>query len=119
MTSMQRFGRALLLRCPNCGEREIFSRWFRMVETCPRCRHTFERQEGYWLGAIAINTIITLGVFVAALVIPILATWPDPPWGVITVLLVSLSIIMPIVAYPLSKTLWVALELGMYPAEHQ
>jgi uncharacterized protein (DUF983 family) len=113
---MRRVLWAIRLRCPNCGHRGVV-RGLRVTETCPACRHHFERHEGYWLGAIAINTIITLGLFVAAMVIPILATWPDPPWGVITALLVSLSIVVPIVAYPFSKTLWVALELGMHPAE--
>ena len=114
---MIRFGRALLLRCPNCGQRRIFSRWFRLVEDCPRCGHHFERQEGYWLGAIAINTVVTLGAIIAGLVIPAVATWPDPPWSVISVIVVAISVVVPIVAYPFSKTLWVALELGMHPAE--
>jgi len=114
---MIRFGRALLLRCPNCGETGIFTRWFRMVENCPRCRHHFERQEGYWLGAIAINTVVTLGAIVAGLVIPAVATWPDPPWGAISAVVVTMAIAVPIAAYPLSKTLWVALELGMHPAD--
>ena len=112
-----RLGRALLLRCPNCGQTRIFSRWFRMVDTCPRCRHRFERQEGYWLGAIAINTVVTLAAIIAGLVIPAVVTWPDPPWGVISAIVVATSVLIPVAFYPLSKTLWVALELGMHPPD--
>ena len=88
-----------------------------MVDACPRCHLTFERHEGYWLGAIAINTAIAIGVFIVALVLPIVLTWPDPPWTAITIGLVGLAIVVPVVSYPLSKTLWLALELGMNPAE--
>lgn len=114
---MIRFGRALVLRCPNCGQDGIFSRWFRMLEDCPRCRHHFERQEGYWLGAIAINTVVTLGAIIAGLVVPAVLSWPDPPWGAISALVVTLAVVVPLAAYPFSKTLWVAIELGMHPAD--
>jgi uncharacterized protein (DUF983 family) len=83
-----------------------------MAETCPQCHHRFERHEGYWLGAIAINTVVTIGVFAAAFVGATVLTWPDPPWTAITIGLVALNIIFPIVFYPWSKTLWVALEQG-------
>lgn len=88
-----------------------------MVDTCPHCHLTFERHEGYWLGAIAINTAIAIGVFVVAFILPIVLTWPDPPWTTISIVLVSLAVMVPIVAYPVSKTLWVALEIGMHPVE--
>lgn len=86
-----------------------------MAETCPGCHHHFERHEGYWLGAVAINTVATLGVFAAAFVGAMVATWPDPPWTAITIGAVALNAIFPIVFYPWSKTIWVALDLAMHP----
>lgn len=86
-----------------------------MIDSCPQCGLTFERHEGYWLGAIAINTGIAIVVFIVALVLPIVLTWPDPPWTAISIALVTLAVVVPIAAYPLSKTLWVALEIGMHP----
>jgi uncharacterized protein (DUF983 family) len=87
-----------------------------MAEVCPGCGHHFERQEGYWLGAVAINTVATLGLFTAALVIAMAVTWPDVPWTALTVGGAVLCLVFPIVFYPLSKTLWVALETAVHPA---
>jgi uncharacterized protein (DUF983 family) len=92
-------------------------RRLRLTEHCPRCRHRFERHEGYWLGAIAINTIATMGVFAVALVAAMVLTWPDPPWTAITVGLVTSNTIFPVAFYPWSKTLWIALDLSLHPVE--
>lgn len=106
---LRRFLRALRLHCPRCGSSGVVRR-LRLAERCPRCEHRFERHEGYWLGAIAINTVVTMGVFAITFVLAMVLTWPDPPWGAITVGVVTLNAIFPIVFYPWSKTLWVALE---------
>ncbi len=110
---MTRLWRALRLRCPNCGGGNVVS-GLRLIDRCPTCHHHFERHEGYWLGAIAINTVMTIGVFMATLVGAIVLTWPDPPWTAITIGVVVLNTVFPIVFYPWSKTLWVALELGTH-----
>src|SRR5437660_11036329 len=51
--------RGLLLRCPNCGKGKLFRRGFTMYEKCPVCGWRFEREEGYWTGAIAVNLVVT------------------------------------------------------------
>jgi uncharacterized protein (DUF983 family) len=112
----RRFLRALRLHCPRCGSGGVVRR-LRLAERCPRCRHGFERHEGYWLGAIAINTIATMGVFAVAFVTAMVLTWPDPPWTAITVGVVTLNTAFPVAFYPWSKTLWIALDLSMHPVE--
>lgn len=107
---------ALRLRCPNCGNGGVVRAW-RVAGDCPTCLHHFERHEGYWLGAIAINTIATIGVFAVALVGSMVLTWPEPPWTAITIGVVTLNLAFPIVFYPWSKLLWAALELTTHPAE--
>ena len=42
-------------RCARCGSGHLFKRWFTMVDDCPRCGLHFEREQGYWAGALAIN----------------------------------------------------------------
>lgn len=88
-----------------------------MAAACPRCHHRYERHEGYWLGAIAINTIVTIGVFAVVFVGWMVLTWPDPPWTAISVGVVALTALFPVLFYPWSKTLWVALELTLHPPE--
>ena len=100
----------MLKRCPRCGESGIFTRWVSLTETCPQCALRFERVEGYWLGSVAINLAVTEGLFVAALVLGIVTTWPDVPWGVLLVALVTLNLVLPILFHPYSRTLWIAVE---------
>ena len=116
MRAMRRVLWAIRLRCPNCGHRGVV-RGLRVTETCPACRHHFERHEGYWLGAIAINTVATIGLFAVALVGGMVLTWPDPPWAAITIVVVVFNVIFPIAFYPWSKLLWAALELSLHPPE--
>ena len=43
--------------------------WARIVETCPRCGHLYEREEGYWLGAVLLNTIAAVILFAALFIL--------------------------------------------------
>jgi uncharacterized protein (DUF983 family) len=99
-------------RCPRCGAGKLFHHWFSMVPTCPRCGMKFEREEGYWTGAIAINTIIVGGLFTVVLVVSMILTVPDIPWVTVLMVVVPLMTIGPLILYPFSKTLWLAVDLG-------
>ena len=113
MSARRFFGRAALLRCPLCGQPRIFDRWLTIAAECPGCAHRYQREEGYWLGAIAINTVATVLVFAALLVAGAVITWPDVPWIGLTVASVIVNAIFPIAFYPWSKTLWVAVESSL------
>lgn len=110
-----RVGRGLARRCPNCGSRHIFRSWVGLAEACPRCELRYEREQGYWLGAILINTAVTMAVFAAVMILWAAAAWPDPPWTVMTISGAVINLVLPIVFYPYSKTLWVALEITAHP----
>lgn len=107
--------RALLRRCPSCGAPGIFRSYAALRDRCPSCGLTFERHEGYWVGAVAVNTVVTIGVFALTLVGSIVLTWPDPPWTEILIGTIALNALFPIVFYPWSKTLWMALDLTVHP----
>ena len=47
--------RGACLRCPRCGARSLFRTWFAMYERCAVCGLRFEREQGYFLGAMYIN----------------------------------------------------------------
>lgn len=83
-----------------------------MVEDCPGCGLHFEREPGYWTGALAMNIIITGGVFAITFVVVLALTIPDVPVVPLLAVLVPLTILLPIAAYPISKTLWVAVDLA-------
>ena len=53
----------LRLKCPRCGEGDLFATMFRMKTDCSNCRFKFEREPGYFVGAMYINYGAT--VFIA------------------------------------------------------
>lgn len=113
-------GRALLRRCPRCGAGGLFTRWFTMAERCPRCGMRFEREEGFFLGAYVVNFGVTEGLLVLLLMTYVLvqANAADG-LPVLPVVLVTAgaAVLMPLAFYPLSRTIWVAVELVMRPLE--
>jgi len=104
--------RGMSKRCARCGSGHLFHGWFKMAEACPRCGLKFEREEGYWTGAIAINTIIVGGIFAIVFVVALVLTVPDVPWLPILFVVVPLMVLGPLFFYPYSKTLWVAVDQG-------
>jgi len=100
----------LTKRCPRCGRGQLFQRWFTMLEDCPRCRLHFEREPGYWTGAMAVNIAVTSASFGIGFVIALALTVPDVPVAPLLAIFVPAMIVLPIVFYPFSKTLWVAID---------
>ena len=113
-------GRALLRRCPRCGARGLFTRWFTMAERCPRCGMRFEREEGFFLGAYVVNFAVTEGLLLLLLMAYVLvqanSTDGVPVLPVVLATVVA-AVLMPLAFYPLARTIWVAVELVMRPLE--
>lgn len=111
-------GRALRLRCPNCGRGRFFTGWFSPLKRCPACAQPLDRSEdGYYLGALLLNfigaeltvTIVGLGVLIF--------TWPRTPWDLLRYGTAALALTLPFVTYPFSKTVWLAIDLYIQPDE--
>ena len=62
-------GRALRLRCPRCGRSPLYARYFRMHERCAACGLRYEREQGYFVGAIYINYAVTVAVAVGVVLV--------------------------------------------------
>jgi uncharacterized membrane protein len=87
-----------------------------MVDRCPQCDFRFEREQGEFIGAIGINTIVTFAVLLVVVLTSVALTYPD---GLTTALLVALgtALVLPVFFYPFSKTLWIGINLAMRPLE--
>ena len=71
----------------------------------------------YFLGGMLLNLVVA-ELLVAGLVLAaVLATWPDPPWGLITVGGALAAGALPVAFYPFSKLLWLAVDLQIRPDE--
>jgi uncharacterized protein (DUF983 family) len=105
--------RGFTKRCARCGSGHLFKRWFTMVDDCPRCRLHFEREAGYWAGALAINIGLAIVVFVVAFGVGLALTAPDIPVVPLLAVLIPLMILVPTIGYPFSKTIWVAVDRAL------
>ncbi len=110
------FWRGLRLVCPVCGEGRLFYPWrMKMYERCPVCGFVYEREEGYFTGAMAINLVIA-ELLMTIIVIPLSLQ----PWMNLLLIILSglaLSIIFPLVFYRHSKGLWMSLDHILHPLE--
>jgi uncharacterized protein (DUF983 family) len=108
-------GRALRLRCPNCGRGRLLTSWFGLKKRCPVCQVWLEREEGYFLGAMALNLIVAefLPFGLAAAVI--MLTWPQPPWRALQVAVPLAMALFPVLLFPVSRGLWLALDWTFRP----
>lgn len=109
--------RGLLLRCPVCGKGKLFRRGFTMYEQCPVCHFVFEREEGYFSSAMAINLIVT-ELLVAIIVVPlafIAATTPNFPVVPTLIMGALLAILLPLLFYRHSRALWMGFDHWLNP----
>jgi uncharacterized protein (DUF983 family) len=114
------FSRATRLRCPHCGGGPIFVTWSRLVPNCPVCGIGLERgEEGYWLGAYFFNLMAMETVFSVWFVGFLWWTWPSPPWSFFYFATMALMLVVPIVFFPYSKTLFLAFDLWVRPATEE
>lgn len=77
----------------------------------------FEREPGYWVGAMIVNTAVTFGLFFFVFVGGMVGTWPDVPWTGLLIVTAAVTALTPVVFYPRSKTVWLAVELSYHPLE--
>ena len=109
------YGRALRKRCPVCGQGHLFRHWTTMIERCPRCGLRFERVEGHWTGALGINTVVSFGSLLLVMLVIFWTTQPDVPAGFLLGSALMVALVVPVAFFPLSKTLWLAIDLQMRP----
>jgi uncharacterized protein (DUF983 family) len=108
--------RGLARRCPNCGGGKLFRGWFKMHDACPTCGHCLNREEGFWLGSFAINfAVMEAGmalVFALYIVMEAQDRHPSTSRWILYGLLEA--VLVPLVFYPFSKTVWAAIDLVMH-----
>lgn len=103
-------------KCPRCGQGKAFESYFRLRDNCPVCGYSFYREEGYWTGAMIINIAACEIWFFVLFIGTLIATSPDIQWGWILVIALVTNGLLPVLFYPHSKTIWMAVDLHFHPA---
>jgi uncharacterized protein (DUF983 family) len=82
---------------------------------CPACGLPLEREAGAQVGSYMFSIIVAELVFAFVFGILLLLTWPHPPWTIIQAGMILLMVVLPVLFYPFSKTLFLALDLWVRP----
>ena len=106
---------AVRANCPVCGEKKIWKSFGQTHEVCPQCGLRYERESGYWVGALIVAIAIMMALFFIIFVGGMLLTWPDVPWALLLLVTIGMMALAPVVLYPQSKTIWVWLDLKFSP----
>jgi uncharacterized protein (DUF983 family) len=109
--------RGLKRRCPNCGQGKVFSSYFKSRESCEVCGYTFERDHGYWTGAMIVNIAACEAWFFLLFAGALIATLPDVEWIPILIIALITNGLLPIFFYPHSRTIWMSLDLHFHPLD--
>jgi len=88
-----------------------------MQPRCRTCGYRWQRQPGFSLGATTVNTIVTFGLFGLVILVGCIATYPDIATVPILVASLAIAVVVPVAFYPLSYTIWAAIDLAMRPLE--
>ena len=115
-------GRALRLRCPHCGGAPVLAAWSGVQawsavrERCTACGFRYERSDDrYFGGAMFVNLMVAELLFAVSFVAVILLSWPDVPWDAVTYGGAATMIFLPALLYPVSKVLWLAVDVLVRP----
>lgn len=115
---MRILGRAVRRRCPYCGGANIFRSYLQQKDSCPGCGLRLDRGESdFFIGAYTVNLIVAEVLVVGVAVAAALVRWPDVPWTGLMYGLAVLMVIVPIGLYPLSRQLWLAVDLIFRPPD--
>jgi uncharacterized protein (DUF983 family) len=104
VTQAQVLQRGLTNCCPNCGGKTLFraDKPLQLNETCPQCGLKLEREEGFFLGAMALNYGVTCIVFLT----PIALLWY---YGVLSntvaaIVAIAAALLVPLALYRSSRS---------------
>jgi hypothetical protein len=88
-----------------------------MFDRCSVCGYNFEREEGYWVGALIVNIAFAEAWFAVLFAVVLIATLPDVAWVPLLVVALVTNGLLPVIFYPYSRSLWMAVDLYFHPPE--
>jgi uncharacterized protein (DUF983 family) len=113
LTKMLSYG--LRLRCPRCGEGKLYPKPFRMYGQCRTCGLKFEREQGYFIGAMYINYAATIVVAVPGFFL--LDAFAGLTINQQLAIWVPFAIVFPLAFFHHARSLWLVLDHFFNPAQ--
>jgi uncharacterized protein (DUF983 family) len=108
----RRLSAVLRQRCPVCLEGPMFSGLITMYDRCPHCGHQFERETGFFQGAMYVSWVSSVGLFATLALLA--STLLAPHIGVFAALTTAVVVYLPTVPmlFRYSRVIWAHLNIG-------
>jgi|RhiMetdeSRZDD1v2_1073273.scaffolds.fasta_scaffold636161_3 uncharacterized protein (DUF983 family) len=102
-------------RCPRCLQGPIYRLWLTMHEQCPVCGMRYEREPGYFIGAMYVSygmATILIGLIMYLLYLAL------PDWDLGILVLMATGIFVPFVpmATRYSRVIWMYFDHWAWPS---
>lgn len=110
-----RWAAILKQRCPSCFRGQVFTGALAMNETCPVCGVRFEREPGYFFGAMYFSYALGIPIIAgltATLAFTILRTW-ELHWVALSAWAIYLLLVPTVFRY--SRILWMHFDRYFAP----
>src|SRR5438552_16178561 len=102
----QAFWAMVRQRCPRCQRGRMFRGSFTMNDPCPVCGLVFQREEGYFLGAMYVSYILSAVLLITFYLV---AAALFPGWNTLVLALLALVPYLPLMpaVFRYSRLIWV------------
>jgi uncharacterized protein (DUF983 family) len=100
--------RSLRLRCPVCGAAALFQKPFQVRHHCPACSALFQREAGFFVGAIMANVVTTEIVIIVVYLVCLMLL--SAHYELMLTLLFIVGILFPVAFYHHSWSLWLGVD---------
>jgi len=100
--------RGLRLKCPDCGQASLYASLFKMKHHCSHCGLVFEREEGYFIGALYINVMATESLLLFLFILYYMIRPVTEDW--LYIILFGLALLLPLIFFRHSRSLWLSID---------
>jgi uncharacterized protein (DUF983 family) len=99
--------------CPRCRQGHIFRGWLAMHDTCPVCGLKFNREQGYYIGAMYVSYALSIPPVLALLLI----SWRLAGWSFTAAVIGAFVAYLPFVPFTvrLSRVIWIYVDRAVDP----
>jgi uncharacterized protein (DUF983 family) len=99
--------RCLRLICPVCGDALIIQSPFKIRHHCPVCGALYQREEGFFVGALTVNVVTTELIILVLYLVCILFL---SNYQTILIILFIAGLLFPLAFYHHSWSIWLSLD---------
>src|SRR5919197_6164856 len=110
---LQALRAAAFLKCPRCGLGVLFDGFFHMRPECSHCLLKFEREQGFFVGAIYVNYAVTVLIVLPGFLL--LDYYTTLSLSQQLLLWVAFAVFFPILFFRHSRSVWLSIAYVLDP----